>query len=95
MRSAVIVDAVRTPLGKRNGKLKDWHPADLASLVLRAIVDRTDLDPAAVDDVIELAKPVLRHRMVPTFNAEADGVTVDDIVDRVLKVLPRGKVKAV
>jgi MoxR-like ATPase len=48
-----------------------------------------------VGDIEALAHPVLRHRLVPTFNAEADGVTVDDIVDRVLKVLPRGKVKAI
>jgi MoxR-like ATPase len=50
---------------------------------------------AAIEDVEALAHPVLRHRLVPTFNAEADGVSVDDIVDRVLQVLPRGKVKAV
>ncbi len=49
---------------------------------------------AAVEDIEALAHPVLRHRLVPTFNAEADGVTVDDIVDRVLQVLPRPKVKA-
>jgi acetyl-CoA acyltransferase len=52
MPSAVIVDAVRTPLGRRNGKLKDWHPVDLAAHALRALVERTDLDPALVDDVI-------------------------------------------
>jgi acetyl-CoA acetyltransferase family protein len=52
MASAVIVDAVRTPLGKRNGKLKDWHPVDLAAHTLRALVERNDLDPALVDDVI-------------------------------------------
>ena len=52
MASAVIVDAVRTPLGKRNGKLKDWHPVDLAAHALRALVERNDLDPAVIDDVI-------------------------------------------
>ncbi|MFM8304768.1 MAG: thiolase family protein [Actinomycetota bacterium] len=52
MRSAVIVDAVRTPLGKRGGALKDWHPVDLAAHTLAALVDRTDLDPALIDDVI-------------------------------------------
>ncbi|HUF98102.1 MAG TPA: thiolase family protein [Ilumatobacter sp.] len=51
-RTAVIVDAVRTPAGKRNGKLKDWHPADLAGFVLKALQDRNNLDPALVDDVI-------------------------------------------
>ena len=52
MTTAVIVDAIRTPLGKRNGKLKDWHPVDLASEVLRALVDRTGIDPAIVEDVV-------------------------------------------
>jgi acetyl-CoA acyltransferase len=52
MATAVIVDAARTPLGRRNGALRDWHPVDLAALVLRALVERNDLDPAMVDDVI-------------------------------------------
>jgi len=52
MPNAVIVDAVRTPGGKRNGKLKEWHPADLAAHVLKALQERNGLDPAVVDDVI-------------------------------------------
>jgi acetyl-CoA acyltransferase len=52
MATAVIVDAVRTALGKRNGKLKDWHPVDLAAETLKALVQRNDLDPALVEDVI-------------------------------------------
>ncbi len=52
MTNAVIVDAVRTPGGKRGGQLKDWHPVDLLSEVLSAIVERNDVDPALVDDVI-------------------------------------------
>ena len=52
MATAVIVDAVRTALGKRNGKLKDWHPVDLAAETLKALVERNDLDPALVEDVI-------------------------------------------
>ena len=52
MSTAVIVDAVRTPLGRRNRALRDWHPVDLAAHVLRALVERNDLDPAVVDDVI-------------------------------------------
>ena len=52
MREAVIVDAVRTPGGKRNGKLQDWHAVDLAAHGLKAIEDRTGIDPAIVDDVI-------------------------------------------
>ena len=52
MTDAVIIDAVRTPGGKRNGKLRNWHAADLASEPLQALVERNDLDPALVDDVI-------------------------------------------
>ena len=52
MSEAVIVDAVRTPTGKRNGRLKDWHPADLGAHVLKALEDRNGFDPSAVDDVI-------------------------------------------
>ena len=52
MTTAVIVDAVRTPGGKRNGKLRGWHAVDLASEVLMALQARNDLDPAVVDDVI-------------------------------------------
>ncbi|CAN5167876.1 thiolase family protein [soil metagenome] len=52
MHEAVIVDAVRTPGGKRNGKLKDWHPAALAAHVLKAVQERNHLDPVIVDDVI-------------------------------------------
>ena len=52
MPTAVIVDAVRTPGGKRNGKLSGWHPADLAAETLNALVQRNDLDPALVEDVI-------------------------------------------
>ena len=52
MKTAVIVDAVRTPCGKRNGRLKDWHPVDLSAHVLKALVDRTGIDPALVDDVV-------------------------------------------
>jgi acetyl-CoA acyltransferase len=52
MSTAVVVDAVRTPIGRRNGGLAGWHPVDLAAEVLRALVERNDLDPAVVDDVI-------------------------------------------
>jgi len=46
-----------------------------------------------IDDIEALALPVLRHRVVPTFNAEAEGVTVDEIVRRILKTIPRGEAK--
>src|SRR5467141_4009994 len=52
MREAVIVEAVRTPIGKRNGKLKDIHPVVLGSLVLREIVRRAGIKPEEVDDVV-------------------------------------------
>ena len=52
MPTAVIVDAVRTPGGKRGGKLRNWHPVDLAAEALKAIAERNNLDPALVDDVI-------------------------------------------
>src|SRR5919201_315190 len=52
MATAVIVDAIRTAGGKRNGKLSGWHPADLAGEVLNALVARSDIDPAIVDDVV-------------------------------------------
>jgi acetyl-CoA C-acetyltransferase len=52
MAEAYIVDAVRTAGGRRNGKLASWHPADLAAEVLNALLSRTGIDPAAVEDVI-------------------------------------------
>jgi acetyl-CoA acyltransferase len=52
MRDAVIVEAVRTPVGKRNGGLSGVHPADLSALVLNELVARAGVDPALVDDVV-------------------------------------------
>ena len=52
MPTAVIVDAVRSPLGRRNGSLAATHPVDLAAHSLRALVERTGIDPALVEDVI-------------------------------------------
>jgi acetyl-CoA acyltransferase len=52
MRDAVIVEAVRTPVGKRNGGLSGVHPADLSAHVLRALAERSGIDPALVDDVV-------------------------------------------
>ena len=51
MRDAVIVEAVRTPVGKRNGGLSPVASADLSALVLNALVDRVGIDPVLVDDV--------------------------------------------
>jgi acetyl-CoA acetyltransferase family protein len=84
--TGVIVDAVRTPLGRRNGALKDWHPVDLAAHVLRALVERNDLDPAVVDDVIagcvsqtgEQALNVARNAALAAgFPDTVPGTTVD------------------
>jgi acetyl-CoA acyltransferase len=52
MREAVIVEAVRTAVGRRNGRLKDWHPVDLMAQVLSALVQRTGVDTNLVEDVI-------------------------------------------
>jgi acetyl-CoA acyltransferase len=52
VRDAVIVDAVRTPVGKRNGVLSSMHPVDLSGRVLQALSGRSGIDPAVVDDVI-------------------------------------------
>ena len=52
MREAVIVEAVRTPIGRRNGKLKDFHPVVLGSLVLKEIVRRAGIEPGQVEDVV-------------------------------------------
>ena len=86
MRSAVIVDAVRTPVGRRNGGLKDVHPVDLASVALRAVVERNGIDPALVDDVIlgcvsqtgEQTLNIARNAVLAAgFPEEVTGVTVD------------------
>ncbi|MDG5483913.1 thiolase family protein [Mycolicibacterium gadium] len=52
MRETVIVEAVRTPVGKRNGGLADMHAADLSAIVLNALVERAGIDPDIVDDVV-------------------------------------------
>ena len=52
MAEAYIVEALRTAGGKRGGALKDWHPADMGAAVLDALVDKSGIDPAAIDDVI-------------------------------------------
>ncbi len=52
MREVVIVEAVRTPIGRRNGKLKDVHPVVLGSLVLKEIVKRAGIEPGQIEDVV-------------------------------------------
>lgn len=86
MPDAVIVDAVRTPDGKRNGRLKDIHPVDLAAIPLRALVERNGLDPALIEDVImgtvmqtgEQAFNVGRNAALAAgFPEDVVGVTID------------------
>ncbi len=52
MREVVIVEAVRTPIGRRNGALKDVHPVVLAAMALCELMQRAKLDPALVEDVV-------------------------------------------
>src|SRR5881227_191168 len=52
MAEAYIIDAVRSPVGRRNGGLAQVHPADLGAHSIRALMERVDVDPAAVDDVV-------------------------------------------
>src|SRR4030095_13774882 len=52
MAEAYIVDAVRSPVGRRGGGLAQVHPADLGAHAITALIDRTGIDPAAVEDVI-------------------------------------------
>ncbi len=86
MREAVIVDAVRTPVGRRDGALKGWHPVDLLAHTLKAVVQRSKLDPALIDDVIagcvgqvgEQAYNVARNAVLAAgFPESVPGTTVD------------------
>jgi acetyl-CoA acyltransferase len=86
MRNAVIVDAVRTPVGRRNGVFRDIHPVDLATTPLQALVQRNDIDPELIDDVImgnvsqtgEQAYNVARNAVLAAgFPESVPGVTID------------------
>jgi len=86
MREAVIVDAVRTPVGRRDGGLKSWHPVDLLAHTLKTIVQRNKLDPVLVDDVVagcvgqvgEQAFNVARNAVLAAgFPESVPGTTVD------------------
>ena len=52
MPEAYIIDAVRTPVGRRGGGLSTVHPADLGAFSLNALLDRTGVDPMAIEDVV-------------------------------------------
>ncbi|KWW97872.1 acetyl-CoA C-acyltransferase [Carbonactinospora thermoautotrophica] len=86
MRDAVIAAAVRTPVGKRDGGLSGIHPVDLSAHVLDALVQRTGLDPALVDDVIwgcvsqtgEQAVNIARNAVLAAgWPEDVPGVTID------------------
>ena len=62
MAEAYIIDAVRTPVGKRGGGLSQVHSADLGAHVINALVDRTGIDPGDVDDVIFGCCDTLGHQ---------------------------------
>jgi acetyl-CoA acyltransferase len=85
-RDAVIVDAVRTPIGKRNGALSQIHPADLSAHVLTELVERTGIDAGLIDDVVwgcvgqvgEQTYNIARTAaLVAGFPESVPGVTVD------------------
>ncbi|MEH7352058.1 thiolase family protein [Neobacillus drentensis] len=86
MREVVIVEGVRTPVGRRNGILKDIRPDDLAGLTLKELVNRAGIDPAIVDDVIlgcvtqagEQAGDIARvAALIAGFPIEVPGTTID------------------
>ncbi|MFC9760412.1 thiolase family protein [Rhodococcus jostii] len=86
VREAVIVGAVRTPVGRRGGALSAWHPVDLLGQTLRALVERTGIDPARIDDVItgcvlqqeQQAGNIGRHAVLAAgFPESVPAVTVD------------------
>lgn len=86
MRDVVIVEAVRTAVGKRNGHLKDYRPDDLAGAVLKELVSRAGLDPALVEDVIlgcvsqigEQTGDIARvAALIAGYPKEVPGVTID------------------
>jgi acetyl-CoA acyltransferase len=86
MPNAVIVDAVRTPVGRRGGRLSGWHAVDLAAQPLKALLTRNDLDPSEIEDVImgctmtvgEQAMNIARNAALAAgFPESVPGTTVD------------------
>ena len=85
-REAVIVEAVRTPVGRRDGALARWHPVDLLAHVLRALVERAGVDPGTLDDVLagcvnavgEQSRNVARNAVLAAgFPERVPGVTIE------------------
>ncbi|MGG4264467.1 thiolase family protein [Peribacillus simplex] len=86
MREVVIVEGIRTPVGRRNGVLKDVRPDDLAGEVLRKLIEKAGIDPAIVDDVIlgcvsqagEQAGDIARvAALIAGYPIEVPGTTID------------------
>ena len=86
MPNAVIIDAVRTPVGRRGGRLSGWHATDLAAQPLAALLARNDLDPSLVEDVVmgctmtvgEQAMNIARNAALAAgFPESVPGTTVD------------------
>ncbi|MGW8427610.1 thiolase family protein [Peribacillus simplex] len=86
MREVVIVEGIRTPVGRRNGVLKDVRPDDLAGEVLKKLIEKAGIDPAIVDDVIlgcvsqsgEQAGDIARvAALIAGFPIEVPGTTID------------------
>lgn len=86
MREVVIVEGVRTPVGRRNGVLKDIRPDDLAALALKELVNRAGIDPGIIEDVIlgcvsqsgEQAGDIARvAALIAGFPIEVPGTTID------------------
>jgi acetyl-CoA acetyltransferase family protein len=86
MKEPVVVDAVRTPVGRMGGMLKDWHPTDLLAHTLEALVERTGIDPGMLDDVIagcvrqveEQSMNIARNAALGAgFPEEVPGITID------------------
>jgi acetyl-CoA acyltransferase len=86
MREAVIVEGVRTPFGRRNGRLKDFHPVVLGSMVMTELVRRAGIEPGQVDDVVfgcvgqvgEQSLNIARNAWLAAgFPVETPGTTVD------------------
>ncbi|MCK1993898.1 thiolase family protein [Peribacillus muralis] len=86
MREVVIVEGIRTPVGRRNGVLKDIRPDDLAGEVLKRLIAKVDIDPALVDDVIlgcvsqsgEQAGDIARvAALIAGYPIEVPGTTID------------------
>ncbi|MGE6379261.1 thiolase family protein [Peribacillus muralis] len=86
MREVVIVEGIRTPVGRRNGVMKDIRPDDLAGEVLKKLIEKADIDPAIVDDVIlgcvsqssEQAGDIARvAALIAGYPVEVPGTTID------------------